>query len=141
MVFIVRHTVNECRTDYPEGQLRLTPPASALQSPISTIPGGPPCPTIILKRNCATGTVVDAFFCEQEDAHSYFLLIQGLVQHLGVPVALNTDRHAVFRCCFSGTRPAPASRDADPIQPGHGRARDTNDFAPSPQAKEPVSEV
>ena len=97
MVFIVRHTVNECRTDAPEGQLRLTPSASALQSPVSTIPGGPPCPTIILKRNCATGTVVDAFFCEQEDAHSYFLLIQGIVQHLGVPVALYTDRPAVFR--------------------------------------------
>ena len=45
----------------------------------------------------ATGTVVDAFFCEQEDTHSYFVLIQGLVQHLGVPVALYTDRHAVFR--------------------------------------------
>ena len=97
MVFIVRHAVNECRTDAPEGQLRLTPSASALQSPVSTIPGGPPCPTIILKRNCATGTVVDAFFCEQEDAHSYFLLIQGIVQHLGVPVALYTDRHAVFK--------------------------------------------
>ena len=97
MVFIVRHTVNECRTDAPEGQLRLTPSASALQSPVSTIPGGPPCPTIILKRNCATGTVVDAFFCEQEDAHSYFLMMQGLLQRRGIPVALYTDRHAVFR--------------------------------------------
>ena len=45
----------------------------------------------------ATGTVVDALFCEQEDAHSYFLLIQGLVQHVGIPVALYTDRHGVFR--------------------------------------------
>ena len=45
----------------------------------------------------ATGTVVDALFCEQEDSRNYFLLIQGLVQHLGVPVALYTDRHAVFR--------------------------------------------
>ena len=41
--------------------------------------------------------MVDALFCEQEDAHSYFLLIQGIVRHLGVPVALYTDRHAVFR--------------------------------------------
>ena len=39
----------------------------------------------------------DALFCEQEDAHSYFVLIQGRVQHLGVPVALYTDRHAVCR--------------------------------------------
>ena len=41
----------------------------------------------------ATGTVVDALFCAQEDALSYFLLIHGLVQH----VALSTDRHGVFR--------------------------------------------
>ena len=41
--------------------------------------------------------VDDALFCEQEDAHSYFLLIQGLVQHVGIPVVLYTDRHGVFR--------------------------------------------
>ena len=52
---------------------------------------------LLIAVDDATGTVVDALFCEQEDAHSYFVLIQGLVQHLGVPVALYTDRHAVFR--------------------------------------------
>ena len=52
---------------------------------------------LLIAVDDATGTVVDAFFCEREDAHSYFVLIQGLVQHLGVPVALYTDRHAVFR--------------------------------------------
>ena len=41
--------------------------------------------------------MVDALFCEQEDAHSYFLLIQSLVQRCGIPVALYTDRHGVFR--------------------------------------------
>ena len=45
----------------------------------------------------ATGTVVDALFCEKEDAHSYFLLIQRLLQHRGIPLALYTDRHGVFR--------------------------------------------
>ena len=45
----------------------------------------------------AAGCVVNALFCEHEDAHSYFLLIHGLVQHLGLPVALYTDRHGVFR--------------------------------------------
>ena len=60
--------------------------------------GGPAPPfALLIAVYDATGTVVDALFCEQEDAHSYFLLIQGLVQHLGVPVALYTDRHAVFR--------------------------------------------
>ena len=52
---------------------------------------------LLVAVDVATGTVVDAFFGEQEDAHSYFLLIQGLVQHLGVPVALYTDRHAVCK--------------------------------------------
>ena len=53
--------------------------------------------TLLIAMDDATGTVVDALFCEQEDAHSYFLLIQNLVQHLGLPVALYTDRHGVFR--------------------------------------------
>ena len=53
--------------------------------------------TILFALNDATGTVVDALFCEQEDTHNYFLLIQSLVQHLGIPVALYTDRHGVFR--------------------------------------------
>ena len=52
---------------------------------------------LLIAVDDATGTVVDALFSEQEDAHSYFVLIQGLVQHLGVPVALYTDRHAVFK--------------------------------------------
>ena len=56
----------------------------------------PPFALLIAVDN-ATGTVVAALFCEQEDSRNYFLLIQGLVQHLGVPVALYTDRHAVFR--------------------------------------------
>ena len=52
---------------------------------------------LLIAVDDATGTVVAALFCEQEDSRNYFLLIQGLVQHLGVPVALYTDRHAVFR--------------------------------------------
>ena len=53
--------------------------------------------TLLIAVDDATGTVVDALFCEQEDAHSYFVLIQGLVQRCGLPVALYTDRHGVFR--------------------------------------------
>ena len=52
---------------------------------------------LLIAVDDATGAVVSARFCDQEDSHNYFLLIQGLVQHLGVPVALYTDRHAVFR--------------------------------------------
>ena len=52
---------------------------------------------LLLAVDDATGTVVDALFCEQEDSRNYFVLIQGLVQHIGAPVALYTDRHAVFK--------------------------------------------
>ena len=52
---------------------------------------------LLIAVDDATGTVVAALFCEREDSRNYFLLIQGLVQHLGVPVALYTDRHGVFR--------------------------------------------
>ena len=53
--------------------------------------------TLLIAVDDATGTTVDALFCEKEDAHSYFLLTQGLLQRRGLPVALYTDRHGVFR--------------------------------------------
>ena len=53
--------------------------------------------TLLIAVDDATGTVVDALFSEREDAHSYFLLMQGLLRRRGIPVALYTDRHAVFR--------------------------------------------
>ena len=45
----------------------------------------------------ATGTVSNALFCEQEDSLSYFRLLQGLIQSQGIPLALYTDRHPVFK--------------------------------------------
>ena len=53
--------------------------------------------TLLIAVDDATGTVVAALFWEKEDAHSYFLLIQGLLQSFGIPFALYTDRHGVFR--------------------------------------------
>ena len=53
--------------------------------------------TLLIAVDDATGTVVDTLFCEKEDARSYFLLIRGLLQRCGIPVALYTDRHGVFR--------------------------------------------
>ena len=53
--------------------------------------------TILFAVDDATGMVVDALFCAQEDALNYFLFIHCLVQHVRIPVALDTDRHGVFR--------------------------------------------
>jgi hypothetical protein len=45
----------------------------------------------------ATGTVPYALFRQGEDTYGYFLLLQGLIQGRGIPVALYSDRHGVFR--------------------------------------------
>ena len=44
-----------------------------------------------------TGSVINALFCKQEDSLSYFRLLEGLIQRRGVPLALYTDRHPVFK--------------------------------------------
>ena len=53
--------------------------------------------TILLAVDDATGCVVNALFCDHEDTGSYFLLMQGLLRRFGIPLALYTDRHAVFK--------------------------------------------
>ena len=53
--------------------------------------------TLLLAVDDATGTVVHALFCEKEETYTYFLLIQDLVQSVGIPIAFYTDRHGVFR--------------------------------------------
>ena len=53
--------------------------------------------TLLIAVDDATGTAVGAWFCEQEDSHNYFLLICALVERRGVPVALYTNRHGVFK--------------------------------------------
>ncbi len=53
--------------------------------------------TLLIAVDNATGCVVNASFSEREDARSYFLLIQLLVQRCGLPLALYTDRHGVFQ--------------------------------------------
>ena len=52
--------------------------------------------TIVAAIDDATGTVPYALFREQEDAHGYFLLLQGIIQRKGIPLALYSDRHGIF---------------------------------------------
>ena len=60
--------------------------------------------TILFAVDDATGTVVNALFCEHEDTSSYFRLMQGLLRRLGVPLA----------CTPTGTRSSSTSRNISP---------------------------
>ena len=87
--------------------------------------------TLLIAVDDATGTVVNALFCEQEEAYTYFLMIQDLVQSVGIPVALYVDRHGVFRHTPGSGLPGTATQ--------FSRAMDELGiqmiFALSPQAK------
>ena len=57
---------------------------------------GPKFP-LLLAVDDATGTVVNAVFRTGEDTRGYFMLLDGLIQRRGIPLALYSDRHAVFK--------------------------------------------
>ncbi len=48
----------------------------------------------------ATSAVANAVFCPEEDTRGYCILMPGLIERWGVPIALYGDRHGVFK--FSG---------------------------------------
>jgi hypothetical protein len=55
-----------------------------------------PVLTLHLAIDDATGTAPHAVFQEQETTEGYLLLMRGVVQKLGIPLAVYTDRHAAF---------------------------------------------
>ena len=52
--------------------------------------------TLIGGVDDATGTVPYALFREQEDTHGYLLLLQGVLERKGIPLALYSNRHSIF---------------------------------------------
>ena len=70
--------------------------------------------TLLIAVDDATGCVVNASFSEKEDERSYFLLIQGLVQRCGIPLAPSTPTGTVS----SGTHQDPASPVRQPSSAG-----------------------
>jgi len=94
--------------------------------------------TLLLAVDDATGTVPYALFQEQEDTEGYFRLMTGIIRQRGIPLALYSDRHAVFqhqgRAVSEGS---PGTGASEPTQ--FGRAlRElgvTQVFAHSPEAK------
>ena len=59
--------------------------------------GRGPALTVVGAVDDATGTVPYALFREQEDAQGYLLMLREIIQRLGVPLALYSDRHGIFQ--------------------------------------------
>ena len=87
--------------------------------------------TLLLAVDDATGCVVNALFCEQENTRSYLLLMRDLIQSSGIPLALYSDRHGVFK------HTPPSETVAAPTQFSRamGEIEVQLIFARSPQAK------
>ena len=52
---------------------------------------------LLLAVDDATSAVVNAVFCTGETTDGYFTLLEGLIEGWGIPLALYSDRHAVFK--------------------------------------------
>ena len=92
---------------------------------------------LLLAVDDATGRVASALFCEYENTRDYFLLMRGLIQRYGIPIALYTDGHSVFKHVPGGGLPSAPTQ--------FSRAMDELGiqmiFALSPQAKGRVERV
>lgn len=95
--------------------------------------------TLLLAVDDATGTVPHALFREQEDTQGYFLLLRGIIQRRGIPVALYTDRHAVFQHSRQASEAVELALAGESEPTQFGRAMQelgvSQIFARSPEAK------
>jgi transposase len=91
--------------------------------------------SLLMAIDDATGTVPCALFREQEDTVGYLQLMQGVIQNKGIPLALYSDRHVVFRAARPKAEDSEKKRQ--PTQ--FGRAMTElgvmQIFARSPEAK------
>ena len=87
---------------------------------------------LLLAVDDATGTVANAVFRTGEDTRGYFILLEGLIQRWGIPLALYSDRHAVFK---HNARPPETAGEATQFTRGLQELGIRQIFARSPQAK------
>lgn len=92
--------------------------------------------TLLFAIDDATGTAPYALFRQEEDTEGYFLLVRGIIERKGIPLALYSDRHGVF--VHAGKRGEDLlPREREPTQ--FGRAMRElgihQIFALSPEAK------
>ena len=87
---------------------------------------------LLLAVDDATGAVVNAVFRTGEDTRGYFMLLDGLIQRWGIPLALYSDRHAVFK---HNARQPETAGEATQFTRGLQELGIRQIFARSPQAK------
>ena len=87
---------------------------------------------LLLAVDDATGVVANAMFRPEEDTRGYFMLLEGLIQRWGIPLALYSDRHAVFK---HNARPPETAAGATQFTRGLQELGIRQIFARSPQAK------
>ena len=87
---------------------------------------------LLLAVDDATGTAVNAVFRTGEDTRGYFMLLDGLIQRWGIPLALYSGRHAVFK---HNARPPETAGEATQFTRGLQELGIRQIFARSPQAK------
>ena len=96
--------------------------------------------TLLLAVDDAASAVVNAVFCPEEDTRGYFILMHGLIERWGLPVALYGDRHGVFK--FSGKpRHIQPPVEATHFSRAMAELGIQQIFARSPQAKGRVERV
>ena len=97
-----------------------------------------PVLTLLLAVDDATGRVPYALFREQEDTQGYLLLLHGVIERCGIPLAVYTDRHSVFQHWRHGPHETPASMGVGASTQCARALRElgvTQVFAHSPEAK------
>ena len=87
---------------------------------------------LLLAVDDATGAVDNAVFHTGEDTRGYFMLLEGLIQRWGIPLALYSARHAVFK--HNARKPETAA-EATQFTRGLQELGVRQIFARSPQAK------
>lgn len=101
--------------------------------------GRGPWLTLLFAIDDATGTVPYALFNKRENSHGYFMLLEGIIQRRGVPLAVYTDRHAVFQSRDSAPKGGEGQVVVEQQRTQVGRALlelgVSPIFARSPQAK------
>jgi hypothetical protein len=97
-----------------------------------------PVLTLLLAVDDATGKVPYALFREQEDTQGYLLLLRGIIERCGIPLAVYTDRHSVFGYCRHNHHEPHASPGVGKYTQFAQALRElgvTQVFAHSPEAK------